>query len=115
MRIFVRERRSLCNLSYPGVRASSVCTWFLLFAFVVIRDLSFYYRLFRTLPRGRPLPAVGIITGITARIIGDYIINEIFLAPVCKLMRLPWPEKERVARAHFRDSVLVPNPAAART
>ena len=56
--------------------------------------------------RHRPFAAVGIITGITscpaaARIIGDHVINKIFITGVTELVRFAGLKEKRIARSDF--------------
>jgi len=70
-----------------------------LFAIEVIGFGSFHDQLFGSFPGHSPLAAVGIITGISCyaaapRIIGDHVINKIFIARVAEWVRFTWPEKK---------------------
>src|SRR5207248_3166523 len=87
---------------------------FLLFPFEVVGHVPLYDRLLGTFPWNRPFAAIGIITGITARIIGDNIISEILFTGVCQLMRLARSEEERVTRSHIRSPVFVSNASVTR-
>ncbi len=74
----------------------------LFFAVEVIGLCSFHDHFLKFLVDHRPLAAVGIITGITgspaaARIIGNYVINKIFVTGVGELMRFARLEEKRVA------------------
>src|ERR1700730_2671881 len=79
---------------------------------VIIRLFPFHDDLFQSFDRNRPLTAVRIVTTIPARIIGDDVINEIFIAGVAKLMRLARSEEKRVPCPHLGGSILVANIAA---
>src|SRR6202035_4319857 len=85
----------------------------LFFSFVVVGYFSFYDVLVSAFDWDRPFAAVGIITGITARVVRDYVIGEIFLPCVRKLMGFARSKKKRIPGPHFRDSILVPHAAAA--
>src|SRR5205807_6539710 len=86
----------------------------LLLAVEVIRLLSFHDDFVHALFPDRELAAIGIMTGIAARIIGDHIINEIFPARVAELMRLTRSKEKRVARSADCRSMLVANASASR-
>src|SRR5437879_4412916 len=86
----------------------------LLLAVAVIRRLSFHDDFVHALFPDRELAAIRIMTGIAARIIGDHIINEIFLARVAELMRLTRSKEKRVAGTDDCRSIFVANASLAR-
>ena len=58
------------------------------------------------------LAAVGIMTSITARIISDYVINEILYALVHELVGFTRSKEECIGGSNFRPAILVANLAA---
>src|SRR5205809_6896495 len=99
----------LRDLSAPGKSARGRS----LFAFEVVGYVALHYLLLLTLENDRPFATVGVITGIAAGVVGDDVINKIFLTRVRQLMRLAWSEKEAVASAHFSCALLVADAATA--
>src|SRR5207253_9057599 len=87
---------------------------FLLFAVEVIRLLSFHDHFVLSFLPDCELAAVGIKTGIALRVIGDHVINKIFVAGVGELVRFAWLEEEGVARCDDCRSGLVANASATR-
>src|SRR5437660_11837396 len=86
----------------------------LLFAVEVISLLSFHDHFVHPFLPDRELAAVGIMTGIAARIVGNYVINKIFIAGVGELMRFSRSEEKRVPRGDDCRSFLVANASASR-
>src|SRR6266480_4477248 len=61
-----------------------------------------------------PFPAVGIVTGIArcaaaARIIGNHVVNEVFVTGVAKLMGFAGLKEKGIARSDFSYPVLIAN------
>ena len=56
---------------------------------------------------------VGIMTSITARIISDNVVNEIFCLFVHELVRFTRSKEKRIPRLDFRDPILVAHFTAA--
>src|SRR5205823_12450378 len=99
-----REARALPNL-FLAVEVISLC--------------SSHNHFLQFLVHHSPLAAVGVKTGITgssaaARIIGDNVINKIFVADVGDLMRFARLKEKRVAFRHDCRSILVANAAPPR-
>ncbi len=64
-----------------------------LFPLEVIGLLANYDHLIGPFPEHRKLAAIGIKTGIAARIIGNNVVNEIVIFPRSELVRCAWAEK----------------------
>src|SRR5206468_12862165 len=84
------------------------------FAIEIIRLSSLDDEFFGCVPRHRPLPAVGIVTGIArcaaaARIIGNHVVNEVFVTGVAKLMGFAGLKEKGIARSDFSYPVLIAN------
>src|SRR5262249_5944311 len=89
------------------------------FAVEIISLCPFYDDFFPRIFCHCPFAAIGVITGIAscaaaARIIGDHVINKIFVTSVAQLMRLPRLKQKRVAGSNFGYSVFVAHIAAPR-
>src|SRR6266446_697511 len=85
----------------------------------IIGLCSFHDHFLQFLVHYSPLAAVGVKTGIAgrstaARIIGDDVVNKIFVAGVGDLMRLARLKEKRVTLPYNGRSILVANAASAR-
>ena len=66
----------------------------LFLALVVVGFLALGDDLFGPFLEGDPLPAVGIITGVAARVIRDHVVDEVFVVRGRELMRLARGEEK---------------------
>src|SRR6266853_5956180 len=85
----------------------------LLFAVKVIGLFSFHDYAFVTELVDFPFPAIRKVGGFADRIVGDNVIDQIFLAGICDLVRLVRRKNEGVASGHFCRAVLVAGAAFA--
>src|SRR5205823_13694746 len=89
------------------------------FAVEIVGLSSSHDEFFGSFLRHCPLATVRIITGVTscaaaARIIGDHIINKIFITCVTELVRFAGLKQKRIARSNFGYAIFIADAAPAR-